>query len=121
VFDTPAGRSPGAFTFRFWINDTTPPTISLRTRKVSLGKPIRLTLHDAGAGVDPRSIYVALGGRQLSFSYKRGTLTIPTVGAHTGRLRLTVEAADYQELKNMEDVGPVLPNTRVFRAFVTIR
>jgi phage terminase Nu1 subunit (DNA packaging protein) len=35
-------------------------------------------------------------------------------------LRLTVRAADYQELKNMEDVGPVLPNTRVLHAFVKI-
>jgi hypothetical protein len=32
-----------------------------------------------------------------------------------------VKAADYQETKNMEDVGPVLPNTRVLRTTVTLR
>jgi hypothetical protein len=34
---------------------------------------------------------------------------------------VTVKASDYQETKNMEDVGPVLPNTRVFRTTVTLR
>ena len=29
VFDTPTGTRPGAFKFRFWINDTTPPSITL--------------------------------------------------------------------------------------------
>ena len=120
VFDTPTGRTPGGFTFRFWVNDTTPPTITLRTRKVSVGKQIRLSLHDAGAGVDPGSISVSLGKRKASFSYADGTLSIPTSKTHTGRVPIIVRAADYQELKNMEDVGPVLPNTRVFHASVKI-
>ena len=120
VFDTPTGARPGAFTFRFWINDTTPPAITLLARKVAAGKPIRLAVHDAGAGVDPGSISVSLGGHPVGFSYAHGTLSIPTSAAHTGRLRLIVHAADFQELKNMEDVGPVLPNTRVLRALVTI-
>jgi hypothetical protein len=34
---------------------------------------------------------------------------------------VTVKAADYQETKNMEDVGPVLPNTRVLHTTVTLR
>jgi hypothetical protein len=33
---------------------------------------------------------------------------------------MTVTASDWQETKNMEDVGPVLPNTRVLHATVTI-
>jgi hypothetical protein len=28
--------------------------------------------------------------------------------------------ADYQETKNMEDVGPILPNTRNFTASFTV-
>jgi hypothetical protein len=32
-----------------------------------------------------------------------------------------IAASDNQETKNMEDVGPVLPNTRVFHATVTLR
>jgi hypothetical protein len=30
-------------------------------------------------------------------------------------------AADYQETKNMENVGAVLPNTRTLRTAITIR
>jgi hypothetical protein len=121
VFDTPTRKRPGAFRFRFWINDTTPPAVTLLTHTVTAGKAIRVTVHDAGAGVDRRSIHVYLGGRPAHFAYAHGALSIPTSQAAKGSLRLVVHAADYQELKNMEDVGTVLPNTRVFRAFVTIR
>ncbi len=121
VFDTPSGKRPGAFRFRFWINDTTPPSISLLTRTVTAGKPIKLAVCDTGAGVDPRSISVSLAGSSTRFSYANGTLSIPTSKKHTGRVAIVVHAADYQELKNMEDVGPVLPNTRVLHASVTIR
>ena len=38
-----------------------------------------------------------------------------------GRHVVTVSAADYQETKNMEDVGPILPNTRVLRTTVVVR
>jgi hypothetical protein len=120
VFDTPSGARPGPFRFRFWINDTTPPAITLLTRTVTTGTPIRLAVRDAGAGVDRQSIYVFLGQRQVSFTYSHGTLSVPTPKAGTGRVRIVVRASDFQELKNMEDVGPVLPNTRVFHAFVKI-
>jgi subtilisin family serine protease len=120
VFDTTASMQPGAFRFRFWVDDTTPPTMTLLTRTATAGKRIRVALHDRGAGVDPGSISVFLDGRQVAFSYKHGTLSIRTAGVAAGRRRLIVRAADYQELKNMEDVGPVLPNTRVFRASVKI-
>lgn len=121
VFDTPTGARPGAFAFRFWINDTTPPTIKLLTRTVTPGEPIRLALHDAGSGIDRNSLAVTVGGNGTHFSYANGTLSIPTSKAAKGRIRLRVQAADYQELKNMEDVGPVLPNTRVLHTSVTIR
>jgi hypothetical protein len=32
-----------------------------------------------------------------------------------------VRASDYQETKNMENTGPILPNTRTLRATFTIR
>jgi hypothetical protein len=121
VFDTPTGKLPGAFRFRFWINDRTPPSVTLLTRTVTAGQPIRLAVRDAGAGVDPRSLTVYLDGSPVLFSYARGTLSIPTSKSAKGRLRLVVHAADWQELKNMEDVGPVLPNTRAFHALVPIR
>jgi subtilisin family serine protease len=122
VFDTPTNGHPGAFSFRFWINDTTPPAISLLTEAVDAGKPIRLALHDAGSGIDRHSIFVKLAGRRVNVTCTHGTLSVPTSKALAGRrVAILVQAADYQELKNMEDVGPVLPNTRVFHASVKIR
>jgi len=122
VFDTPASARPGTFKFRFWIDDTTPPTITLLTRTVTAGKPIRLAVRDLGAGVDRGSMSVSLGGDPAHFSYAHGTLSIRTSKALAGRrVSIVVSAADYQELKNMEDVGPVLPNTRILHAFVTSR
>ena len=34
---------------------------------------------------------------------------------------MTLAASDFQEAKNMENVGPILPNTRTFSATVTVR
>jgi hypothetical protein len=48
-------------------------------------------------------------------------LSLQTNGLRGGRRHLTVKASDYQETKNMEDVGPVLPNTRVLHTTVTLR
>jgi hypothetical protein len=120
VFDTPTGAKPGPFVFRFWINDTTPPLIRLLGARVTSGRPISFAVTDSGSGVDPRSLKVRLGDAPVAFTYSNGILSIGTKGVRPGRQTITVTAADYQETKNMEDVGPVLPNTRVLRATVTI-
>jgi subtilisin family serine protease len=120
VFDTPTAQHPGSFTFRFWIDDTTPPSIKLLTPSVRAGQPIRLAVRDAGSGVDPSSIRAFLGNAGVRARYAKGILTIATSAPHA-REALTVIASDWQETKNMEDVGPVLPNTRVERAHATIR
>ncbi len=121
VFDTPTHGRPGRFTFRFWIGDTTPPSIRLLDPTVVAGAPIRVSVRDAGSGVDPRALHVLVDGRGATHTYAHGILTIPTGTFPAGRNRLRVTASDYQETKNMEDVGPVLPNTRVLRTSVTIR
>ncbi|HLX32739.1 MAG TPA: S8 family serine peptidase [Gaiellaceae bacterium] len=122
VFDTPTGAKPGHFRFRFWIDDTTPPSIAVLGRTVVAGRPIRVAVRDSGSGVDPRSLRVSLDGGSASFRYANGILSIPATSTlAAGRHLLTVIASDYQEAKNMEDVGPVLPNTRVLHAFVRIR
>jgi subtilisin family serine protease len=121
VFDTPTGARPGTFTFRFWVNDTSPPSIRLLDRTVAVGQPIRLAVRDSGSGVDRLSLRARVGRKFVRSRYSRGVLSIPTTGRPRGKERLTVTAADYQETKNMEDVGPVLPNTRVLHTTVTLR
>jgi subtilisin family serine protease len=120
VFDTPTGAKPGAFRFRFWVNDSSPPSIRLLRGKHVLGRPLRLAVHDSGSGVDPQSFRARAGGRAVRLSYIDGVLAIRTKGLHPGKTTLVVTASDYQETKNMEDVGPVLPNTRTLRATVTL-
>jgi subtilisin family serine protease len=121
VFDTPTGAKPGAFTFRFWVNDTSPPSIRLLSHKHVIGRPIRLTVRDSGSGVDPRSFHVRVGGKSVRIRYSDGVLFLRTKGLRPGKKALVVTASDYQETKNMEDVGPVLPNTRTLHSTVTLR
>jgi subtilisin family serine protease len=122
VFDTPTGAKPGAFTFRFWVDDTTPPSIRLLDRTTIAGRPLRFAVHDAGSGVDRLSLRVRVGGKPFRFfTYAGGVLSVKTNGLGTGTHSVTVSASDYQETKNMEDVGPVLPNTRVLHTTFTLR
>ena len=121
MFDTPTGARPGAFTFRFWVDDRKAPSIRILAHKARIGRPLRVAVRDAGSGVDPRSLHARIGGRSVRLTYAHGVLRLRTKGLHTGRQAVTVRASDYQETKNMEDVGPVLPNTRVLHSRVTLR
>jgi subtilisin family serine protease len=115
VFDTPAGGRPGKFTFRVWVNDTTPPRIrALPSRRGE----IRLALTDSGSGVDLGSVKARVDGRTARFTYDRGVLTLHRVAA--GQHRVSLTASDNQEAKNMEDVGRILPNTRTFSATLSV-
>ena len=113
VFDTPTGAKPGRFTFRFWVDDTSPPSIRLLGHTATIGRPLRVAVHDSGSGVDPHSLHASIGGKSARFTYRPGVLLLQTNGRRPGRQTVTIRASDYQETKNMEDVGPVLPNTRV--------
>jgi subtilisin family serine protease len=115
VFDTPAGAKPGAFTFRFWTNDTKPPRVRLlRSRP----RQVRFAVADAGAGVDPHSIGLRVDGRLTRFTLARGVLT--GRGVKPGKHTVHLVVSDFQEPKNMEDVGPVLPNTRTVAVHVRV-
>ncbi len=116
VFDTPAGGKAGKFTFRFWVNDTTPPTIRALPGS---SRTIRLAVTDKGSGVDPASLLVKIDSTVRSFTFVRGILTIRNVTA--GRHTVNLAASDFQEAKNMENVGPILPNTRTFSKSVVVR
>ncbi len=121
VFDTPSRRRAGAFSFRFWVNDTRPPSLRLLTPTVTAGTPLRLAVHDAGSGVDPRSLFARIDNRfrGIRFDPARGLVEVATGGLSRGRHRLLFNAADYQETKNTEDGAKTLPNTR--RLLTTFR
>jgi subtilisin family serine protease len=121
VFDTPAGARAGRYTFRFWVNDTTPPAIRLLRRSLARGARVRLAVTDAGSGVDPGTLTATVDGRDARISFANGVASVTLGHATPGSHRLVVAASDYQEAKNMEDVGPVLPNTRTLRTTIVVR
>lgn len=121
VFDTPAGAKPGAFTFRVWENDVTPPKIRLLTSTIRSGRRLRLAVTDGGSGVDPRSLKPQVDNVDRDFTYTHGILSIDVRRAFRGIHTLKLVVSDYQEAKNNENTGPILPNTRTLTAKFTIR
>jgi subtilisin family serine protease len=115
VFDSSAGARLGRFSFRFWVGDSTPP----RIRLVGLrGSNAVFSVTDAGAGVDPGSFSARVDGRTRRVGYSAGHASVPLAGLPRRAHTIVLTASDYQETKNMEDVGPILPNTRTLRARV---
>jgi subtilisin family serine protease len=112
VFDA-VGR-PGPFTFRYWVNDVTPPRLHL----VPTPGSIVVAASDAGSGVDPASITASLDGKPVAARYAAGRIHIR---ASHGVHRLVLTVSDYQEAKNMEDVAKILPNTARLRTTVRVR
>ena len=111
-------RCAGPFTFRYWVNDTTPPTAAARCR----ARPRN------GRGLDHRR---RLGRRPaLDPAHRRrphrrrcATRTAGAVvrsrppAAHSW----SSPASDYQEAKNMEDVAKIKPNTATLERTVIVR
>jgi hypothetical protein len=113
VVDSASRADAGKFALRFWIDDVAPPTIRLAARRARGGRIVAIVA-DRGSGVDPRSIVAKVDGRgrPVAYSAARSRATIRVGGLSRGTHRLVLRAADYQELKNMENVPRILPNTR---------
>ncbi len=120
VFDSPTRGGAGRFTFRFWVNDVTPPTLRLRSRSARAGRPIIVGATDSGSGVYPASIVATLDGKLVGRAFRDGLVRVPTGSLAPGRHRLVLRVSDYQESKNNENVAAILPNTRTLRATVTV-
>jgi hypothetical protein len=118
VFDSRARGS--RFTFRFWMNDVSPPTARL-LETTARGGVLRVRVADAGAGVDPGSLEATISGRSRPVRYANGIASIDVTGLGAGSHPLVFTVSDYQEAKNMENVARILPNTRVLRTTIRVR
>jgi hypothetical protein len=103
------------------VNDITPPTVRLLTPNVTAGARLRLGVTDTGSGVDPQSLVATVDGESAAVTFAGGRATVALAGVARGRHRIVLQAADYQELKNMENVPQILPNTRSFTARFMVR
>ena len=121
VFDSGSRAGAGAFTFRFWINDVSPPTLRLRTRSVASGSALSVAARDPGAGVYPESIRATIDGQLASTSFGNGVIRVETGNLPSGQHRLRLRVSDYQETKNTENVARILQNTRTFTATFRVR
>ena len=122
VFDTPSRNSAGRFAFRFWVDDVTAPRIRLLDRSARAGGRVRFAIDDGkGSGLELNSVQIQVDGAAQRTKYVAGTHTFFVSGFGRGAHTLQVTAADYQELKNNENVTRILPNTRVFRARFSVR
>jgi hypothetical protein len=116
VFDTRSRAQAGRFTFRFWVDDTRPPIVRPLARSILRGAPLRLSASDgAGSGVDPRSLVVRVDGKRRSATLRGGIVSVGTRGLAAGNHVLVLSVADFQETRNNENVGRILPNTRTLR------
>jgi subtilisin family serine protease len=113
VFDSRSAARAGSFSFRYWLNDTTPPSAVLRTAQVARGRPVVVAVSDRASGVDGASLVVRIDGNDRSARFGDGQIQIPTTGLAPGRHELRLQVSDYQETRNMENVGIILPNTRI--------
>jgi hypothetical protein len=116
VFDTTLAARAGAFTFRYWVNDTRPPRIALLNRTVPRGGTLKIKATDTGSGVDPRSVYATVDGRPATLSVDsagsgRMSLRPATAQIGAGTHQLVLQVSDYQEAKNNENQPRILGNT----------
>ena len=126
VFDSTSRATGGRFTFRFWIGDTKRPSVRLLTKTASPSGSLRLRVTDGGSGIDPQTLVPMVDGAVMTASYSRakGVVTIPfgrSKTLSTGRHRVVLQVSDFQESRNMEDVGPILPNTRTVSTTFRVR
>jgi subtilisin family serine protease len=122
VFDTVSRRMAGRFSFRFWVNDTIPPSVRLLTRTARRGR-LSLRLTDRGSGVDRSSLLAQVDGRYRKIVYTpgRGLAQVVLGPIGRGRHRLVFTASDRQESKNNENAGATLPNTRRYATTFSVR
>jgi hypothetical protein len=111
VFDTTGRRAAGSFTFRFWVDDTAPPTVRVlgATRARLL---VRVVDRDSGVDVSSLLAQVDRRFRRIVYSPAKHLARIELGQVSRGRHRLVFTASDYQETKNNENAGGTLLNTR---------
>ena len=113
----------GQYLLHSWQNDVTPPRFKFLTKIVSAGRPMLAAIaSDRGAGIDPLSLVIGYKRTLLLaalYDPGSGLILWPLDGAPkigVGRTPMIAVASDYQESKNIDQAGRLLPNT-AFRSF----
>jgi subtilisin family serine protease len=119
----------GTYVLRSWVNDSTPPKVTLVTTRVAAGRPtLVLKATDTQSGVDPYSIILGYGNQLVAaaaYDSSSGLVVIPLPTSasrlNAGRPTLAMLASDYQEAKNVNTIGAnALPNTTIKTEKLTV-
>jgi minor extracellular serine protease Vpr len=119
----------GQYQLRSWVDDVTPPSLTLLTTRVAAGRPtLVLQASDSQSGVDPQSLTIGYKGVLVgasAYDPESGIAVFPLPKAAPalvgGTTDLRIVASDFQEGKNIETVGPsLMPNTRSIRVRVRV-
>ncbi len=102
-----ARRRGGAFRLRFWVDDMTPPVVG-RLRVSRDARTLRVSVTDAGSGVDPRYLECAIVRQGSSFdnpcrpdwNAERGVASIQVGRLRAGRYALALRVGDYAESRD---------------------
>ena len=121
VFDSRSAATAGAFRFRFWINDVTPPRVKVLVPAVVDGK-LRIDVSDAGSGIDPKSLVALIDDQDapIAYSARTGRVLVTVGKLDRGRHQFSFQVSDFQETKNMENVPRILPNTTEIRRTLVV-
>jgi hypothetical protein len=124
IVETRPGHTPGPYRLRLWVNDRTPPSISVSTKFVPLGGKGVLHFHvaDNGSGVSIPDVVVRVDGTEEDVDVTAGgDASVDVSGLEAGRHRLEIIASDLQETKNSENSSALpLPNTRTVHTAFTV-
>ena len=87
----------------------------------SMARKLVVAVSDRGAGVDPASLVLTVDGAERPGRFAAGQVRSSTAGLRKGKHVLRLQISDYQETRNMENVGPILPNTRILTTSFVVR
>src|SRR5579872_4833470 len=119
----------GSYVLNSWVNDVTPPSLRILTKRVTAGRPLIIAQAvDLGSGVDPLSLVIGydqalVGASQYDPSSGLAVFGLPVNAPRlkAGKTTLALEASDYQEAKNIDTLGDsILPNTAFLRTKLTV-
>ena len=77
VFDSATAAGAGGFTFRFWVDDTQPPSLKLTQARVRRNLPLVVRATDLGSGIDATTIKATIDGKPCSTTLVAGNAADP--------------------------------------------
>ncbi len=119
----------GKYVLNSWVNDLTPPSARVLTTRVSAGRPLLVAQAvDLGSGVDPLSLILNYNDILIGASGYDAVTGLTTFGLpdsvpalKAGKTPTVMQAADFQEAKNIDTIGQdIYPNTRFVRTRLTV-